>query len=99
MLLQGCRSATPHGLRATCTEACSIAMDCPDPLRAYRSEMPLVDTCKIGRGEPGVSAHMLLQRSDDVTQSDGYSGTRKQPARGSERPPHASLAGNAQNEG
>jgi hypothetical protein len=51
MPLHGCRSATPQGLRTTCTVACSIAMGCPDPKRAYRGDMPLVDNVhKIWRG-------------------------------------------------
>src|SRR6202021_1222314 len=54
MPLQGWRSATPQGLRTTRTEACSIAIGCPDPSRAHRSDVPLVDTV-MGFGEARAS--------------------------------------------
>src|ERR1700730_14038014 len=74
MLLQGCRSATPQGLRTTCTEACSIAIGCPDPKRAYRSDKPLVDTV-IGFGVAKASRFGLLQHPITLTSQMATSAT------------------------
>jgi hypothetical protein len=75
-------STTPSLLSASLSAVvCSIAIGCPDPKRAYRSDMPLVDTViKFWRGK--ASRFGLLQHPITLTSQMATSATDRKATGG-----------------